>query len=59
MVIKTLYATGLSITLLNLFLMAIDHYVAIMKPLHHGRLLSKRRTRILIIFCWALALQDS
>ena len=35
--------------------MAIDHYVAIIKPLHHGRLLSKRLTRKLILFCWALA----
>ena len=53
--IQATYATGLTISLLNLLLMAIDHYVAILKPLYHDRLLSKRRTRMLVASCWVLA----
>jgi len=43
------------ITLLNLFAMAVDHYIAIMMPLHYARLLSKRRGNTLLLVLWILA----
>ncbi|KAJ8314381.1 hypothetical protein KUTeg_008942 [Tegillarca granosa] len=43
------------ISLLNLIAMAIDHYIAIMKPLHYSHLMSRVRGNIMIICLWFLA----
>ena len=55
MIIKANFSASLNINLFNLLLMAFDHYLAILKPLHHDRILSKKRTRIVIIIFWILA----
>lgn len=43
------------ISLLNLIAMAIDHYIAIMRPLHYSHLMSRVRGNIMIICLWFLA----
>ncbi|XP_060601446.1 histamine H2 receptor-like [Ruditapes philippinarum] len=48
--------TALLATLINLFVMAIDHNLAIMKPLHYRRFMSKFRGNCLIIFIWVFSL---
>ena len=54
-IIKALHSMGLIVSLLNLTGMAIDHYIAILKPLHHQRLMSNTRGIILIVSSWVLA----
>jgi hypothetical protein len=54
-IFKALNTTALNVTLLNLMGMALDHYLAIIKPLHHCTLLDKQRTTIMIISFWLLA----
>ncbi len=49
LVIKSLNTTALNVTLLNLMGMALDHYIAILKPLHYTRLLSKTRCIVIIV----------
>lgn len=55
MIIKALNNTGLNITLLNLMAMAIDHYIAILMPFKKMKLMSKRRTNIMIVILWTIA----
>ena len=55
LLIKALNNTGLNITLLNLFGMAIDHYLAILRPLHHPLLMSKSRANVMIVTLWLIA----
>ena len=55
-IIKCLNTTAINMTLLNLPRMAIDHYVAILKPLHYQRILSKRRYVVMITGFWTVAL---
>lgn len=50
--IKALNNTSFVISLLNLVAMAIDHYLAILKPLHHPSLLTTRRTVVIICMLW-------
>ena len=52
MIIKALNTMGLNVTLLNLVGMAIDHYVAIMLPLHYTTVLNVRRSKIMISVLW-------
>ncbi len=56
MVMKALNTTGLNITLLNLMAMAIDLYLAIVKPLHYTLLLSKKRTILMILSLWVVGI---
>ncbi len=53
--IKVLNTMALNISLLNLMGMAIDHFVAIILPLHSNRLMSRGRTTILIVSLWIIA----
>ena len=55
LVIKALNSTGLNITLLNLMLMALDHYLAIMKPLHYPVICNKGKLILIILAMWLLA----
>ena len=48
--------TGLNSSLLNLLGMAVDHYLAILKPLHHHSMLSPTRSSLIIGAFWLLAL---
>ncbi|ELT89471.1 hypothetical protein CAPTEDRAFT_75176, partial [Capitella teleta] len=51
-VFKALNTVGLNITLLNLMGMAADHYIAIIRPLHHSRIMNGRNTSIMILCLW-------
>ena len=53
--IKALNTTALNISLLNLMGMAIDHHIAIMRPLHYHRLMSPQRGTIMIAIFWVIA----
>ncbi len=53
--IKALNTTSLNITLLNLMGMAIDHFLAIVKPLHYPVLMHKRRASAIIAAFWLVA----
>lgn len=55
MIIKALNTTAINITLLNLMGMAIDHYVAIIKPLMHNCYMSRSRCTTMIIIFWIIA----
>ena len=55
MVIKALNTTALNVTLLNLFGMAVDHHIAIMKPLHYHSLMNRRRSTVMISLFWVIA----
>ncbi|XP_052803958.1 melanocortin receptor 5-like [Mya arenaria] len=43
------------IALLNLFAMALDHYIAIMMPLRYKHLMSKKRGYVFISLLWIIA----
>ena len=55
-IIKSLNTTALNVNLLNLMGMAIEHYIAILKPLHYTRLLSRKRFTLMILLLWFIAL---
>ena len=55
-VIKALNTTALNSTLLNLMGMAIDHFLAIVKPLHYPTLMNKQRASIIISIFWCIAI---
>ena len=55
MVIKALNTTSLNISLLNLMAMALDHSLAILKPLHYPQLMSGRRACLIIVLFWLIA----
>lgn len=54
-VIKALNSTGLLLSLLNLLLMSIDHYLAITHPLRYPYLSNTFMTRALIVAAWVIA----
>ncbi len=54
-IFKSLNVTALNAELLSLIGMAIDHFLAITRPLHHTTILNKRRCILLIVFFWVLA----
>ena len=56
MVIKALNTTALNSTLLNLMGMAIDHFLAIVKPLHYPTLMNKQRASLIISLFWTTAI---
>ena len=39
-------------TLFNLLALGVDHYIAIVKPLHYNRIMSRFRTNFIIIIIW-------
>ena len=45
----------LLVSLFNLLMLGIDHYIAIVKPLHYNRILSTRRMSTCIAFVWILS----
>ena len=55
-IMKCLNTTAINMTLLNLTGMAVDHYVAILKPFHYQRILSNQRYIVVIIAFWTGAL---
>ena len=55
-IIKALNTTSLNITLLNLMGMAIDLFLAIVRPLHYPSLMNKQRATITIAFFWFVAI---
>ena len=54
--IKALNTTSLNISLLNLMGMAIDHYLAVLRPLHYSAIMSVRRGSIMIAVLWVIAI---
>ena len=55
MVIKALNNTSLNSTALNLMVMALDHYIAILRPLHYHMFVNNRRRYIVIVTLWICA----
>ena len=51
----TLYATGLLANLGNLASIAVDHDMAISKPLQHNLLMTARRANLTVVFIWVVA----
>ena len=56
MFVKSLNTIGLNINLMNLMLMALDHYVAIFSPLKYPLTMTKRRVIPMIIGIWVIAI---
>ena len=56
LVISGLHTLGLNVTLFNLMGMAVDHYVAIMRPLHYVTAMTKRRSIVSIALIWSVAI---
>ena len=56
MFLRALNNTSLNISLLNLMAMALDHYLAILRPLHYPTMFNSLRANILIICLWVLAM---
>ena len=55
---EVLYAlnnTALNSTCLNLLAMAVEHYIAILRPLHYHLLVNKRRKNIAILLLWIVS----
>jgi hypothetical protein len=55
MSLKALNTMGLNITLLNILVMAIDHYIAILKPLNAHHAMGKKRCIATIVTIWGIA----
>ena len=51
-----LYCSSVLATLLNLLALAVDHYVAIVNPLHYNRIMTSFRTKLLILVIWIISL---
>ena len=49
------YSSVMLVSLLNLLLLAIDYYIAIVKPLHYSSIVTKSRTRACIVFIWIVS----
>lgn len=54
--VVSLNVTAHLISLLNLFAMAQDHYVAIMKPLHYNQIMTSSRVKLMIVALWGIAI---
>ena len=54
--VKALNTISLNISLLNLLGMAVDHYIAIMRPLHYPRLMKGQRAKLMIFALWTVAI---
>lgn len=55
-IIKALNTCSLNAELLSLMGMALDHYIAITKPLHYALLLNKKCYIVIIIIIWTIAI---
>ncbi|XP_061166925.1 melanocortin receptor 4-like [Saccostrea echinata] len=53
--VVSINVTAHLISLLNLFAMAQDHYVAIIKPLHYHHIMQPSRVNIMIIILWVIS----
>ncbi|XP_062614180.1 melanocortin receptor 4-like [Saccostrea cucullata] len=53
--VVSINVTAHLISLLNLFAMAQDHYVAIIKPLHYHHIMRPSRVNIMIIILWVIS----
>ena len=54
--IKALNTTGLNINLMNLMLLAIDHYMAIMRPLQYPIIMRRSKVLYAIVSIWVTSL---
>ena len=52
---RTFGSTAMNAVLINLLLMGIDHFVAILYPLHYHNLFSVKRSKVAIKIIWLLA----
>ena len=55
MFLKALNTMALNITLLNILVMAIDHYIAILLPLKKHKVMNRKRCVIMIVIIWVIA----
>ena len=55
-ILRALYMMSHVILLLTLLGLAIDHYIAIIKPLTHPVLMSRRRVNLMILLFWVIAI---
>ncbi|XP_045189542.2 adrenocorticotropic hormone receptor-like [Mercenaria mercenaria] len=53
---KPILYIALIATQINLLAMALDHYIAIMRPLHHRRLMSNFRGNFIVMIIWVFSI---
>ena len=49
------FSSVLLVSLLNLLALAIDHYIAIVKPLHYSSIVTNSRIRVCIVLIWLMS----
>ena len=54
-IFKSLNTIGLNVNLMNLMTISCDHYVAIMRPLKYGMIMTKTRIKWVILAIWTIS----
>ena len=54
--VNSINITAHLISLLNLFAMALDHYISVMQPLHYFHIMNSFRGNLMITVLWVIAL---
>ena len=49
------YPSFTLVSLLNILALGVDHFIAIVKPLHYNRIVSNVRTKVCIVLIWLIS----